>query len=105
MTRSIELAIFGAIGLIGSSICEYLLGRCKHEIGISTAQFTNVVFSDGSLLHGFEQMIKKTQPIFAPSDIKRFFITSKESWQLCFLSCLYGNNAMYFFQRSQMNSD
>lgn len=73
--------------------------RRSPEIPISTARFANVAFSDGSLLHGFHQRILKNQPIAAPNDVKRYFVTSQESGELCLLSCLLGNNRDIFFPK------
>ena len=54
--------------------------RKSLDINISTARFANVAFSDGSLLHGFNQRIEKDQPIAAPNDIKRYFVNSPRKW-------------------------
>ena len=64
------------VNMMGASkrIMEMFLMRRSQEICISTARFANVAFSDGSLLHGFNQRIQKQQPIVAPSDIKRYFV-------------------------------
>lgn len=69
------------------------------DIVISTARFANVAFSDGSLLHGFNQRIQKNQPIVAPNDIKRYFILPEESGVLCLMSCIFGNNRDIFFPK------
>ena len=73
------------VNMMGGSkrIMEMFLVQKSHDIPISTARFANVAFSDGSLLHGFDQRIKKGQPIVAPNDIKRYFINPKESGELC----------------------
>ena len=71
--------------------------RRSKEIKISTARFANVAFSDGSLLDGFNNRILKRQPIAAPSDIKRYFVTPKESGELCLLSCILAKIEIYFF--------
>ena len=73
--------------------------RRSQEIKISTARFANVAFSDGSLLHGFNQRIIKRQPIAAPNDIKRYFVTPKESGELCLMSCIFGENRDIFFPK------
>ena len=73
--------------------------RRSEDINISTARFANVAFSDGSLLHGFNQRINKRQPIAAPSDIKRYFVTPKESGELCLMSCIFGENRDIFFPK------
>lgn len=73
--------------------------RESQSMDISTARFANVAFSDGSLLHSFNQRIQKKQPIVAPNDIKRYFVTPQESGQLCLLSCLLGENRDIFFPK------
>jgi len=78
---------------------EMYLINLSEKISISTARFANVAFSDGSLLHGFNQRIQKKQPIVAPNDIKRYFITPKESGELCLISCIYGENRDVFFPK------
>ncbi|WP_048995773.1 polysaccharide biosynthesis protein, partial [Enterobacter kobei] len=65
----------------------------------STARFANVAFSDGSLLHGFNQRIQKRQPIVAPNDIKRYFVTPQESGELCLMSCIFGERGDIFFPK------
>jgi hypothetical protein len=89
------------INMMGASkrIMEMFLMRRSLGINISTARFANVAFSDGSLLYGFNQRIEKCQPIVAPSDIKRYFITPKESGELCLMSCMFGNNRDIFFPK------
>jgi len=89
------------VNLMGASkrIMEMFLKRRSEEINISTARFANVAFSDGSLLHGFNQRINKRQPIAAPSDIKRYFVTPKESGELCLMSCIFGENRDIFFPK------
>jgi FlaA1/EpsC-like NDP-sugar epimerase len=78
---------------------ELFLMRESQNISISTARFANVAFSDGSLLFGFNQRIQKQQPIVAPNDIKRYFVTPQESGELCLMSCLFGENRDIFFPR------
>ena len=73
------------------------------EIDISTARFANVAFSDGSLLHGFNQRIAKNQPIVAPNDIRRYFVLQQESGELCLLSCIFGENGDIFFPKLSEN--
>ena len=73
--------------------------RRSQKIKISTARFANVAFSDGSLLHGFNQRIIKRQPIAAPNDIRRYFVTPKESGELCLMSCIFGENRDIFFPK------
>ena len=89
------------VNMMGASkrIMEMFLMRKSKEINISTARFANVAFSDGSLLHGFNQRIQKQQPIAAPQDIKRYFVTPKESGELCLMSCIFGENRDIFFPK------
>lgn len=89
------------VNMMGASkrIMEMFLMRNSEHIPISTARFANVAFSDGSLLHGFDQRIKKKQPIVAPNDIKRYFVIPKESGQLCLMSCIFGDNRDIFFPK------
>ncbi len=89
------------INMMGASkrIMEMFLMRRSLDINISTARFANVAFSDGSLLHSFNQRIEKMQPIAAPSDIKRYFVTPQESGELCLMSCIFGGNRDIFFPK------
>jgi FlaA1/EpsC-like NDP-sugar epimerase len=89
------------INMMGASkrIMEMFLMRRSLDIDISTARFANVAFSDGSLLHGFNQRLDKRQPIATPSDIKRYFVTPQESGELCLMSCIFGENRDIFFPK------
>lgn len=89
------------VNMMGASkrIMEMFLMRRSLSIPISTARFANVAFSDGSLLHGFNQRIQKRQPLSAPQDIKRYFVTPQESGELCLMSCLLGENRDIFFPK------
>lgn len=93
------------VNMMGASkrIMEMYLMNLSQKITISTARFANVAFSDGSLLHGFNQRIQKIQPIVAPNDIKRYFVTPKESGELCLMSCIFGENRDVFFPK--LNQD
>ena len=94
------------VNMMGASkrIMEMFIMRKSKDIKISTARFANVAFSDGSLLHGFDQRIKKRQPIVAPNDIKRYFVIPKESGELCLMSCIFGENRDIFFPKLSENS-
>lgn len=89
------------VNMMGASkrIMEMFLMRKSKDINISTARFANVAFSDGSLLHGFNQRIQKRQPLVAPNDIKRYFVTPQESGELCLMSCIFGDNRDIFFPK------
>ncbi|MFC1585324.1 UDP-N-acetylglucosamine 4,6-dehydratase [Fibrobacterota bacterium] len=89
------------VNMMGASkrIMEMFLMRASEKIEVSTARFANVAFSDGSLLHGFNQRLQKGQPLSAPRDVKRYFVTPKESGELCVLSGLLGENRDIFFPK------
>lgn len=89
------------VNMMGASkrIMEKFLLKQSQHIDISTARFANVAFSDGSLLHSFKQRLEKEQPIVAPTDVKRYFVTPEESGQLCLMSCLFGENRDIFFPK------
>ena len=89
------------VNMMGASkrIMEMFLMRESESVDISTARFANVAFSDGSLLHGFNQRFSKQQPISAPKDVRRYFVTPQESGELCLLSCLLGENRDIFFPK------
>lgn len=93
------------VNIMGASkqIMEMYLMRRSLDMPVSTARFANVAFSDGSLLHGFNQRIQKKQPLSVPQDVKRYFITSKESGELCLMSCLLGDNRDIFFPKLSEN--
>lgn len=89
------------VNMMGASkrIMEMFVMRRSKQIDVSMARFANVAFSDGSLLHGFNQRLEKQQPIVAPSDIKRYFVTPQESGELCLMSCIFGENRDIFFPK------
>ncbi|ABM00534.1 UDP-N-acetylglucosamine 4,6-dehydratase [Shewanella amazonensis] len=89
------------VNMMGASkrIMEMFLMRHSEQITISTARFANVAFSDGSLLHSFNQRLQKQQPLVAPNDIKRYFVTPKEAGLLCLMSCILGENRDIFFPK------
>jgi len=89
------------VNMMGASkrIMEMFLMRRSLELPVSTARFANVAFSDGSLLYGFNRRMEKEQPLAAPNDVRRYFVTPKESGELCLMSCLLGNNRDLFFPK------
>ena len=93
------------VNMMGASkrIMEMFLMRESLTQNISMARFANVAFSDGSLLHGFNQRFAKGQPISAPNDVRRYFVTHQESGQLCLLSGLLGENRDIFFPKLSEN--
>lgn len=93
------------VNMMGGSkrIMELFLMRESLTQKISMSRFANVAFSDGSLLHGFNQRFAKRQPISAPRDVKRYFLTPQESGELCLLSGLLGENRDTFFPKLSEN--
>ncbi|HEX5329459.1 UDP-N-acetylglucosamine 4,6-dehydratase [Sulfuricurvum sp.] len=93
------------VNMMGASkrIMEMFVMRRSKQINVSMARFANVAFSDGSLLHGFNQRLEKQQPIVAPNDIKRYFVTPQESGELCLMSCIFGENRDIFFPKLSEN--
>jgi FlaA1/EpsC-like NDP-sugar epimerase len=89
------------VNMMGASkrIMEIFLMRESLTQEISMARFANVAFSDGSLLHGFNQRFSKKQPFSAPNDVRRYFLTPQESGELCLLSGLLGGNREIFFPK------
>ena len=89
------------VNMMGASkrIMEMFLMRESLTQNISMARFANVAFSDGSLLHGFNQRFAKRQPLSAPNDVRRYFVTPQESGELCLLSGLLGENRDIFFPK------
>ena len=93
------------VNMMGASkrIMEMFLMRRSLEMPVSTARFANVAFSDGSLLYGFCRRIEKKQPLSAPNDVRRYFLTPQESGELCLMSCLLGENRDVFFPKLDHN--
>lgn len=89
------------VNIMGASKClmEKLILSKKKSFRVSTARFANVAFSNGSLLDGFVHRINKKQPLSCPDDIKRFFVTPKQSGQICLLSTFLGESGNVFFPK------
>jgi len=89
------------VNVMGASkkMMENVLMSYADELKISTARFANVAFSNGSLPFGFIQRIFKRQPLSAPSDVKRYFVSPIESGQLCMLACVLGETKDIFFPK------
>lgn len=87
------------VNMMGASkrIMELFMAREAVGTPVSMARFANVAFSDGSLLHGFNQRLEKAQPISAPSDVRRYFVSKQESGELCLLSSILGESLDVFF--------
>lgn len=91
------------VNIMGASkrIMEDVIFTYSDKFPIKTARFANVAFSNGSLPAGFLERIQKLQPLSAPSDIKRYFVSPKESGQICMLACILGENREIFFPKLQ----
>lgn len=87
--------------IMGASkkIMEELILAYSRLIPITTARFANVAFSNGSLLYGFLERMMKRQPLTAPSDVKRYFVSPEESGQICLLACMLGESGDIFFPK------
>ena len=95
------------VNIMGASksLMEKIILSKKNDFRVSTARFANVAFSNGSLLKGFEHRIKKKQPLSCPSDIKRFFVSPKQSGQICILATFLGESGNIFFPKLDFNKD
>lgn len=95
------------VNMMGASkrIMEMFLNRRSVEMPVSTARFANVAFSDGSLLYGFNKRIEKKQPIAAPNDVRRYFVTPKEAGELCVMSGILGENRDILFPKLDHSLD
>lgn len=89
------------VNIMGASkrIMEDLIFSYSDRFPVKTARFANVAFSNGSLPDGFLKRIAKLQPLSAPSDVKRYFVSPEESGQICMLSCMLGSNREIFFPK------
>lgn len=89
------------VNVMGASkrIMEDLIMAYRPYFKVTTARFANVAFSNGSLPDSFFDRIMKQQPLVAPKDVKRFFVSMEESGQICMLACILGNNGEIFFPK------
>lgn len=89
------------VNIMGASkrIMEDVIFAYSDKFPVKTARFANVAFSNGSLPAGFISRISKLQPLSAPSDVRRYFVSLEESGQICMLSCMLGNNREIFFPK------
>lgn len=89
------------VNIMGASkrIMEDVIFSYSDKFPVKTARFANVAFSNGSLPAGFLERIAKLQPLSAPSDVRRYFVSPEESGQICMLACMLGNNREIFFPK------
>ena len=89
------------VNIMGASkrIMEDLVMAYNDKFKVTTARFANVAFSNGSLPDGWIHRLQKKQPLVAPSDVKRYFVSPEESGQICMLACILGNGGEVFFPK------
>lgn len=89
------------VNIMGASkrIMEDLVMAYNTHFKVTTARFANVAFSNGSLPDGWVYRLQKKQPLSAPSDVKRYFVSPEESGQICMLACILGNGGEVFFPK------
>ena len=89
------------VNIMGASkrIMEDLVMSYNKYFKVTTARFANVAFSNGSLPDGWIHRLQKKQPLAAPSDVKRYFVSPEESGQICMLACILGNGGEVFFPK------
>jgi len=89
------------VNIMGASkkLMEEVILAYSDTLKISTARFANVAFSNGSLLAGFIERMMKQQPLSCPADVKRFFVSPRESGEICLSACVLGNSGEIFFPK------
>ena len=89
------------VNIMGASkrIMEDLIFSYSDKFPVKTARFANVAFSNGSLPFSFLSRMAKLQPLCAPLDVKRYFVSPEESGQICMLACMLGSNREIFFPK------
>jgi len=89
------------VNIMGASkrIMEDVIFSYSDKFPVKTARFANVAFSNGSLPAGFLMRMQKLQPLSAPSDVTRYFVSPEESGQICMLACMLGQNREIFFPK------
>ena len=95
------------VNIMGASksIMEKIIISKKKSVRVSTARFANVAFSNGSLLDGFLKRLNKRQPLSCPNDIRRFFVTPKQSGEICLLATFLGRSGNIFFHKLNFHDD
>jgi FlaA1/EpsC-like NDP-sugar epimerase len=89
------------VNIMGASkrIMEDIVMAYNDKFKVTTARFANVAFSNGSLPDSWIQRIQKRQPLVAPLDVKRYFVSPEESGQICLLACILGQGGEVFFPK------
>jgi FlaA1/EpsC-like NDP-sugar epimerase len=91
------------VNIMGASkkIMEDMIMAYSTKYPITTARFANVAFSNGSLLDGFILRLMKRQPLSAPNDVRRYFVSPDESGEICMLACMLGKSGEIYFPKLQ----
>ena len=89
------------VNIMGASkrIMEDLVMAYNDRFKVTTARFANVAFSNGSLPDGWLHRLQKKQPLAAPNDVRRYFVSPQESGQICMLACILGKHGEVFFPK------
>lgn len=89
------------VNIMGASkrVMEDMVMAYSSIFKVTTARFANVAFSNGSLPDGWLSRVRKKQPLAAPNDVKRYFVSLDESGQICMLACILGKNGEIFFPK------
>jgi len=89
------------VNIMGASkkIMEDMIMAYTSRFKVTTARFANVAFSNGSLPDGWIHRVMKKQPLAAPNDVRRYFVSPEESGQICMLACILGHNGEIFFPK------
>jgi FlaA1/EpsC-like NDP-sugar epimerase len=95
------------VNIMGASkkLMEEVILAYSNELPITTARFANVAFSNGSLLIGFLDRMMKQQPLSCPADVKRFFVSPRESGEICLMACVLGKSGDIFFPKLDAEKD
>ena len=89
------------VNIMGGSkkIMEDMIMAYAKHFPVTTARFANVAFSNGSLPAGFLERIAKNQPLSAPCDVTRYFVSPEESGQICLMACILGSSGQIYFPK------
>ena len=89
------------VNIMGASkrVMEDMIMAYADKYPVTTARFANVAFSNGSLPLSFLDRVMNRQPLVAPSDVKRYFVSPEESGQICMLACVLGKSGEIFFPK------
>ena len=95
------------VNVMGASkkLMEELVAAYSSVLNVATARFANVAFSNGSLPLGFLERMAKRQPLSCPLGIRRFFVSPRESGEICLAASLLGSSGDIFFPKLDERED